>query len=171
MDKGEVPYTFDFATSVVARGEIELHRRAGEVIPEGWAIDPDGRPTTDPGRALEGAMLTFGGYKGSALSIMIELLAGPLIGDLLGHETRPASDDGAGRPWHGELILAIDPRTLLGDEVDRYLQHAEALFDGVLRQGARLPSQRRHEARQRSLEHGLTLPGALYHELDGLRKA
>lgn len=164
------PYTFDFATSVVARGEIELHRRAGDAIPEGWAIDTDGQSTTDPVKALEGAMLPFGGYKGSALSIMIELLAGPLIGDLLGHQTRPASDDGTGRPWHGELILAIDPRTLHGDDTDGHLARAEALFEGVLGQGARLPSQRRHAARRRSREQGVTIPETLYQELDALRR-
>lgn len=167
---GTFPYTFDFATSVVARGEIELHRRAGEAIPEGWAVDRQGEPTTDPATALEGAMLTFGGYKGSALSIMIELLAGPLIGDLLGHETQPANADGQGKPFHGELLLAIDPATLLGADRERHMQHAEALFEGVLAQGARLPSQRRHEARRRSRELGVTIPATLYQELDRLRQ-
>jgi hypothetical protein len=61
---GASPYVFDFATSVAARGEIELRRRAGEALPEGWALDPDGAPTTDPERALAGAMLPFGGHKG-----------------------------------------------------------------------------------------------------------
>lgn len=168
---GRAPFTFDFATSRVARGEIELCRRAGTAIPDDWAVDPDGRATTDPARALQGAMLTFGGHKGSALSIMVELLAGPLIGDLLGHETRPADDDGAGRPWHGELIVAIDPRRLLGDDMERQLQHAEVLFEGVLAQGARLPSQRRHEARRHSREHGVTIPAPLYRELTRLRDA
>ncbi|QFT85941.1 (2R)-3-sulfolactate dehydrogenase (NADP(+)) [Halomonas sp. THAF12] len=102
---------------------------------------------------------------------MVELLAGPLIGDLLGHETRPADDDGAGRPWHGELIVAIDPRRLLGDDMERQLEHAEALFEGVLAQGARLPSRRRHEARRRSRTHGVTISASLYRELTRLREA
>ncbi|RAH37973.1 Ldh family oxidoreductase [Halomonas sp. SL1] len=164
-----MPFTFDFATSVVARGEIELHRRAGDTIPEGWALDAQGRATLDPDAALNGAMLTFGGYKGSALSIMIELLAGPLIGDLLGHETSPANEERAGRPWHGELIVVIDPHRLLGDEAARHLQHAEALFAGVLEQGARLPSRRRHEARRRSREQGVTIPRGLHQQLVRLR--
>ncbi|GED21425.1 Ldh family oxidoreductase [Halomonas halmophila] len=166
---GRFPYTFDFATSVVARGEIELHRRASETLPAGWAIDAEGAPTTDPEAALEGAMLPFGGHKGAALSIMIELLAGPLIGDLLGHETRAATPGGEGRPQHGELLLAIDPAVLTGASVEQHLAHAEALFEGVLAQGARLPSQRRHAARQRSWTKGLTIPMTLYQELDRLR--
>lgn len=70
------PYVFDFATSAVARGEIELHRRADKEIPPGWALDSSGRSTTDPAAALAGSMLTFGGHIGSALSTMIELLEG-----------------------------------------------------------------------------------------------
>ncbi|EDQ03658.1 putative malate dehydrogenase protein [Sulfitobacter indolifex HEL-45] len=87
---GDDPYVFDFATSVAARGEIELHRRAGTPLPEGWAIAPDGTPTTDPEAALAGAMLPFGGHKGSAISTMIELLAGVMIGDLTSPEARDA---------------------------------------------------------------------------------
>ena len=88
--EGGDPYVFDFATSVAARGEIELHRRAGTPLPEGWAIAPDGSPTTDPEAALAGAMLPFGGHKGSAISTMIELLAGVMIGDLTSPEAREA---------------------------------------------------------------------------------
>ncbi|WP_136067458.1 Ldh family oxidoreductase [Modicisalibacter radicis] len=165
---GKAPYTFDFATSVVARGEIELHKRAGEALPEGWAIDKDGNPTTDPHAALDGALLPFGGYKGSALSTMIELLAGPLIGDLLGHETRAATPDGQGKPFHGELIIAFSPETFLGDDTERQQRHAEALFEGIVDQGARLPSQRRFAARERSRAAGVTIPQALHDELEAL---
>jgi len=165
---GKTPYTFDFATSVVARGEIELHKRAGEVLPEGWAIDREGNPTTDPQAALDGALLPFGGYKGSALSTMIELLAGPLIGDLLGHETQAATPDGQGKPFHGELIIALSLEAFLGSDQEKHQRHAEALFEGILDQGARLPSQRRFAARERSRAVGVTIPQALYDELKAL---
>ena len=165
---GKAPYTFDFATSVVARGEIELHKRAGKSLPQGWAIDHEGNPTTDPQAALDGALLPFGGYKGSALSTMIELLAGPLIGDLLGHETQAATPDGEGKPFHGELIIAFSLEAFLGSDKERHQQHAEALFDGILSQGARLPSQRRFEARERSRVHGVTIPQTLHDELKAL---
>ena len=91
---GRDPFVFDFATSAVARGQIELYRRAGKPIPLGWAIDRSGQPTTDPVEALTGAMLPFGGYKGSALAAMIELIAGPLIGDMTSVESL-AYDEGA----------------------------------------------------------------------------
>jgi LDH2 family malate/lactate/ureidoglycolate dehydrogenase len=163
---------FDFATSAVARGEIELHRRAGKPIPEGWAIDSDGRPTTDAAAALAGAMLTFGGHKGSALSTMIELLAGPLIGDLTSAESM-AADHGAGAsPLGGELIIAIDPGSFLGAALADGLQRAEALLEGIIGQGARLPSQRRYEARARTLARGtLCIPRALHDDLLALLDA
>lgn len=160
------PFVFDFATSAAARGEIELHRRAGKPIPEGWALDADGRPTTDAEAAMQGAMLTFGGHKGSALSAMIELMAGPLIGDFLSLESQ-AHDAGQGAtPYHGELILAFDPQTFMGGQVAAHAGRAEALFDAIVGQGARLPSQRRYEARARSLKTGtVSLPAKLYRDI------
>ncbi len=159
------PYVFDFATSAVARGEIELHRRAGEPIPEGWGIDDAGRPTTDPAAALAGAMLTFGGHKGSALSTMVELIAGPLIGDLTSAESL-AADHGAGAsPLGGELIVAIDPAGFLGPLAQAHLHRAEALFESMTQQGARLPGARRHAARARSLAEGVRIPADLHREI------
>lgn len=163
---GQNPFVFDFATSAAARGEIELHRRAGKPIPEGWAVDTDGQPTTDPTEAMAGAMLTFGGHKGSALSAMIELMAGPLIGDLLSLESQ-AFDAGAGAtPYHGELVIAIDPQVFMGPSADLHSARAEALFEAIVDQGARLPSQRRYEARARSEASGtVSIPTALYKDI------
>jgi LDH2 family malate/lactate/ureidoglycolate dehydrogenase len=166
---GPFPFVFDFATSAAARGEIELHRRAGKPIPEGWAIDADGAPTTDPDAALSGAMLTFGGHKGSALAAMVELMAGPLIGDLT---SRASQDFDAGvgvTPCHGELLVAFDPDLLSGGRAAENAMRAEALFDAIVGQGARLPSQRRYEARARSLANGtVDIPRALHDDLRAL---
>jgi LDH2 family malate/lactate/ureidoglycolate dehydrogenase len=165
------PFVFDFATSATARGEIELHRRAGKDIPPGLALDRIGRPTVDPTEALGGAMLTFGGHKGSALSTMVELLAGPLIDDMISMESK-AYDDGAGAtPCHGELILIFDPSVFLGEALGKNLARAESLFDAIIGQNARLPSQRRYEARLKSLRDGVTIPWTLYQELAALTKA
>lgn len=76
----EAPLIVDMSTSVVARGKIIVAAQQGMAIPEGWAIDADGRPTTDPERALRGAVLPFGGPKGSALSFVVDLLAGVWTG-------------------------------------------------------------------------------------------
>ncbi|BAQ73133.1 malate/L-lactate dehydrogenase [Pseudomonas sp. Os17] len=165
---GGNPFVFDFATSAIARGDIELHARQGKPIPEHWAIDADGEPTTDARAALQGAMRTFGGHKGSALAAMIELLAGALIGDLTSAESM-AFDEGVGAtPCHGELVLAFDPQVFLGEGYQAGLERAEGLFAAIAQQGARLPSQRRFEARARSLERGVQVPRALWNDIQAL---
>jgi delta1-piperideine-2-carboxylate reductase len=169
--EGQEPFVFDFATSAVARGEIELHRRTGKAIPEGWGIDAEGHPATDAAAVLDGgAMLPFGGHKGSALSLMVELIAGPLIGDLTSRESIAADGGKGGSPLGGELILAIDPAGFLGGDVSANLAKAEAIFDDILGQGARLPSQRRYTARRKSLKEGVDVPKALYDDLVKLRR-
>ncbi len=108
------PFIVDMATSAAARGEIQLHQRAGKALPEGWGIDSQGQPTTDAAEVLNGAMLTFGGHKGSALAAMVELLAGPLIGDMTSAESLAWDNGAGGLPYGGELILALDPQRFLG---------------------------------------------------------
>lgn len=161
--EGKHPFVFDFATSAIARGEIELHRRAGKPIPLGWGVDANGQPSTDPNVVLDqGAMLTFGGHKGAALAAMVELIAGPLIGDLTSQESLDFDAGTKSLPYHGELIIALDPVRFLGDAAEAELARAEALFTAMQQDGARLPSQRRYEARARSDANGVTLPAALH---------
>jgi len=162
---GRDPFVFDFATSAVARGEIELHRREGRAVPGDWGYDADGNAVTDAEAVLNGAMRTFGGHKGSALAAMVELLAGPLIADMTSAESIAADQDRGGSPIGGELILAIDPAGFLGDAVQDHLARAEELFEAIEGQGARLPSQRRYAARAHSLTQGVTIPAALYADI------
>ena len=165
---GKQPFIFDFATSAIARGDIELHRRAGKAIPEGWGIDANGQTSTDAEAVMNGAMLTFGGHKGSALAAMVELIAGPLIGDLTSAESLAYDAGSKSSPYHGELIIALDPQRFLGAAADEHLARAEVLFEGIQEQGARLPSQRRYDARARSLTDGVQIPQALYDDLHAL---
>jgi LDH2 family malate/lactate/ureidoglycolate dehydrogenase len=165
---GRDPYVFDFATSVVARGEIELHRRAGKPLPEGWAIDAAGAPTTDPVAALAGAMLSFGGHKGSAIGTMIELLAGVMIGDLTSPEALEFLGTTTIAPRHGELILALSPEKFAAGRPGNPFDRAETLLQAITGQGARLPSARRYAARARSLAEGITLSAADVDLLDRL---
>jgi LDH2 family malate/lactate/ureidoglycolate dehydrogenase len=165
---GHAPYVFDFATSVAARGEIELHRRAGTPLPEGWAIDAEGRPTTDPEAALAGAMLPFGAHKGSAIGTMIELLAAVMIGDKTSPEVLDYLGSTALAPFHGELILAFDPAKFAAHRAGNPFERAEVLFEAILGQGARLPSQRRFAARAVALDKGIVLTQAEVGILDRL---
>ena len=165
---GRPPLVFDQASSASARGEIMIHQRDGKPIPEGWGIDAAGNPTTDPAAALAGAQLPFGGYKGASIALMIELLAGALVGDLFSFEASEVDPGDGGPPRGGELVIAIDPAKLSagGDP----LRHAEALFARILEQeGARLPSDRRYAARQRTPLEGVTIPRSLYDTIGDLR--
>ncbi|MEX3815388.1 Ldh family oxidoreductase [Paraburkholderia sp. BR13439] len=165
---GKNPFVFDFATSVVARGEIELARKKGESLPDGWALDENGQPTNDPGKALEGALLTFGSHKGSALSAMIELLAGPLLSDSMSFESLQSyAESGVPLP-RGELILAFSLERFAVGTARENQEHAELLLDKIVEQGARLPSQRRFAARARSIADGVVLSESLYNEIRAL---
>lgn len=164
--KDHPPLVFDQASSVTARGEIQIHLRDGKPIPEGWAIGPDGNPTTDPGTALKGSQLPFGGHKGAAIALMVELLAGALVGDLFSYEAA-AKDTGTGAPLGGEFLIAIDPGRCVRDgDSEKQLAHAERLFQKIREQeGTRLPSDRRYAARKRTPKEGVLIPRSLHQTL------
>ena len=170
--KDRPPMVFDQASSAIARGEIMIHKRDGKAIPEGWAIGPDGGPTTDPEQALAGAQLPFGGYKGSAISLMVELMASGLPQNTFGFEAA-AEDTGDGGPSKGgELMLAMDPaRFVPGGDAASSLDHAEQLFSRLLAQdGTRLPSDRRYAARERTPVEGIRIPQSLYDSIVAFRE-
>jgi len=163
----DFPLVFDQASSTMARGDIQIAARDGKSVPETAGIGPDGAPTTDPNTVLAGAQLGFGGYKGASLAMMVELLAGPLIGELLSIESEKEDAGRGGPPRGGELILALDPAKF-GDP-DGFLQHGEKLITAILAQdGTRLPGARRFANRPISEAKGITIPAALYTEIQQL---
>ena len=167
---GKPPVVFDQASSAAARGEILLHQRASRALPEGWAVGPDAQPTTDPDRALAGAQLPFGGYKGASIALMIELLAGALIGDLLSYEAGEYDSAGVGAPRGGEFLIAIDPSRCSPDgDRSAPLAHAERLFERILTQdGTRLPGQRRFEVRELTRSAGVDIDNELLDQIRGV---
>jgi len=161
------PLVFDQASSMSARGEIQLHAIAGETIPDGWAIDEFGNPTNQPDAALQGAQLPFGGHKGSSIALMIELLAGALIGELFSYESSAKDTLNVGAPFGGEFVIAIDPTHTLSDGNTVAAQNrAEELFKRILEQeGTRLPSSRRYEARKNTQSNGVDIPVSLHEQI------
>ena len=114
-------------------------------------------------------MLPFGSYKGSALSIMVELLAGPLIDDMTSLESMAFADGKAGAPYHGQIIIAFDPHLFNGGKTVENDNRAERLFADIIEQGARLPSQRRYAARAANLKRGyVEIPQQLHTDLAAL---
>lgn len=135
--EGEVAMQFDQSTTTVALGKITMAKAAGEKIPEGWAIDADGKPTTDPEAALAGSLVSTGGYKGWGFGLMVELLAAGMTGGVVSRDVKPLkAPDG---PPHdlGQYYLLIDP-DVSGVFPDRLKQVAEAI---ALDEGARMPGQ------------------------------
>lgn len=160
---------FDQASSAMARGDIMLHARDGKPVPDNVGIDAGGVPTNSPDKILEGAQLGFGGYKGASLGLMIELLAGPLMGEFLSFEAHEDDAGKGGPPKGGELMIVIDPKKF-GNE-DGFLDHGEKLFAEILKQdGTRLPSQRRFDAREDTLNNGIKVHPVLYAQILELSK-
>lgn len=161
------PLVFDQASSAMARGEIQISARDGHSVPETAGIGPDGETTTDPNVVLEGAQLGFGGYKGASLAMMVELLAGPLIGEFLSFEALEDDNSLGGPPKGGELILALDPAKF-GDG-DGFLDHGEKLFAEIMSMpGTRLPGERRFINRQKTPTAGITIPESLHNQIHDL---
>lgn len=158
---GAPPLVFDQASAYMARGDVMIHAREGKEVPIGCGIDPAGNPTTDPNEVLAGAQLSFGGYKGSAIALMVELLAGGLIGDLFSYEAGAKDNNDGGPPPGGELILAFDPaRFGAGDGLSA---HVEDFFRELKSQGdIRLPGERRHRNRLRTPTEGIAVKAELH---------
>ena len=168
--KDNPPLIFDQASSVMARGEVMLASREGKELPPGVGVDAEGNPTTDPDKVLEGALLAFGGHKGSSIAMMIELFACALIGESFSFEAADRDNNDGGPPRGGELILAIDPN-LFGD-AEGWADHAERLFDRIQEQdGARLPSARRYNNRASSATTGITLSEKAHNDIQALLAA
>ena len=154
------PLVVDLSLSVAARGKILQAAKEGTAIPGDWAVDETGSPTTDPERALAGALLPIGGAKGFALALVVEVLSGVLAGGMLSSDLdlpweRPESR--ASTP--GLFLLALDP-SLLGSR-DEQRATLSRLGDVVRATGGRLPGERRRDARRRNERDGIALPDGL----------
>ena len=144
--KGKTPVVYDMATASMAMGEVQVAKREGHKVPLGTGLNKDGKETTDPAEIADGGvLLPFGGYKGSGIAMMVELLAGALVGDNFSYETAAKDNNDGGPPSGGEFILAISPEKLSGNDWDK---HSSEFFDKMKSMdGVRLPGERRHKNR------------------------
>jgi delta1-piperideine-2-carboxylate reductase len=165
--QGGLPMVWDQASSGTAHGEILLAARAGHTIPEGVAVDVEGHPTTDPEAVLQGgAMLPFAGHKGSAIALMVEIMAAALTGGRFGFEDHSADFPGAETSNAGECIILIDPRHFAGAD---FAERLDGLFSHLSAGGvARLPADRRHAARAKADQLGITVTQSTYEYLCSL---
>jgi L-2-hydroxycarboxylate dehydrogenase (NAD+) len=169
----EPPVVLDMATTVAAYGKVKAKAQRGEQMPEGWMMDREGRPLTDPKRAEEGFLLPIGGYKGYGLATIIGLLSGTLNGAAMGSEVIDFNHDDTTATNTGQALLVVDPDAF-GDvqefkqRVDRLVRELRASerMPGVDR--IWLPGEQSHEKRIANERDGVALPPALRAQLDQL---
>jgi len=143
--KNNFPVVFDMATATMAKGEVMIAARDGHMLPDGVGLDQNGKPSNDPKEILKGVLLPFGGYKGSAISMMVELFAAGLTGDVFSYEAEENDNNDGGPPSGGEFIMALNPE-LIGDA--NWEKHCEGFFHKLSTiDGVRLPGSRRHKKR------------------------
>jgi len=161
--KGHAPLIIDLSLTEVARGKIMVAAKDGKPIPLGWALDADGKPTTDAKAALTGSMAAIGGVKGVLLALMVELLCCALTGAQFGFENDSFFEPG--RPASiGHALLAIDPGALAGSSA--YEERIETLIAAMLEdEGVRLPGERRHKLVADARASGIAVPDALLKQL------
>lgn len=151
------------STSATARVNVIERATRGEMIPHGWALDGEGRPTTDPKVALEGTVAPLGGHKGTALALMVDILAAGLTGAHWSHEAASFIDNSGGPPGVGQLFIALSPARLGAPD----LSDRVAAMIGALNAegGVHVPGERRAASHARAERDGVSVPAALYEQL------
>jgi len=165
--KDKDPIVVDLALTTVVRGRIMMAMRKGERIPEGWALDRHGRPTTDPKEAIEhGSLFPIGGAKGAMLGLMFELICASLTGAAIGPEADSFFSEEGNRPRVGQAFIAIDPGALAG--MDRFSERVETVVKTMLADPeVRLPGARRF-ASEASSRKGIEVPDELLAQIEKL---
>ena len=162
--EGGAPVVIDVSMSKVARGKIMAANQKKEPIPEGWALDADGNPTTDAKAALAGTMVPLGDAKGTALALMVELLCAGLTGANYAYEQSSFFDAEGAPPATGQLLIAIDPQAFGGTRALARFAEMAGLVAGM--EGARLPGSRRQAIRERLRRDGISADAALVIEIE-----
>jgi len=162
----EPPLIFDQASSAMAFGEIALAAKAGHPVSPGVGVDRRGQPTTIAQAIIDGgALLPFGGHKGSAITLMVELLAAALTGSNFSFEVGSSAAPGTRTVRTGELVILIDPRRV---GASNFYQRVDVIIDKLMASGVkRLPGNRRHQNRMRSLSEGIAVSDAMLATLNG----
>lgn len=168
--KQAAPLVIDLSLTTVTRGKIMLAAQKGESIPAGWALDRQGKPTTNAKAALEGGSLfPIGGAKGAMLALTFELLCCALTGAAFGFEADSFFAEQGNRPRIGQAFLVLDPSALAGQDV--YYQRIETLLSAMLADpDVRLPGERRHKLAREAQERGIEIPEALHEQLKKLAR-
>lgn len=163
----------DLSSSAVARGHVITAAKEGRSIPLGWALDQEGRPTTDPKAALNGTLIPLGGPKGYALALAIEVMSGILSGAAVGGDVGFIYDDRKDPANIGHTFIAIDVSRLMPIEI--FNQRMESMISDIkavpVADGfseIRIPGERRQSIAQERLSTGIPINPFLMKELQEL---
>ena len=165
--KGKDPLVIDLALTTVVRGKIMMAMKRGEKIPEGWALDRDGKPTTDPKEAIEhGSLFPIGGAKGAMLALMFELICASLTGAAIGPEADSFFSEEGNKPRIGQAFIGIDPGALAG--MEKFSERVETVVAAMQADpGVRLPGARRF-ASEKSSKNGIEVSDELLAQIEKL---
>lgn len=162
--RGRTPISIDLSLSEVARGKLMTAARRGESIPLGWALDEQGRPTTDPQAGLAGMMCPAGGVKGAMLALMVELLCVGLGGGAWAFEADSFFKAQGNRPNLCHVFLLIDPAAFAGS--DSYDERLEVLVEAMLQDAdVRLPGERRRHLAAQAEQDGVQVDPDIIRQL------
>ncbi|WP_170333563.1 Ldh family oxidoreductase [Ruegeria arenilitoris] len=165
---GQSALLIDQSASTIAKSEVMKHAREGKSIPVGWALDPDGNPTTDPNVGLKGSMAPSGGYKGVGVALLTEVLAAALTGATLGIHASPFSGTAGGPPKTGQFFIAIDVSATADDAFStRIADLVEAIR---YQDGAHLPGDGRRAKRLAANSEGVAVNVATLEKIEALLK-
>ena len=163
---GQPALLVDQSASTIAKSEVMKYAREGKPIPEGWALDADGAPTTDPEVGLKGSMAPSGGYKGVGVALLVETMAAALAGATLGKDASPFSGTAGGPPRTGQFFIAIDPGATSGGG---FADRMAALTDAIhAQEGARLPGDGRGAKRVQAARTGVAVSMATLAKIEAM---
>ena len=161
------PLVIDLALSKVARGKVMEANQKGKAIPDDWAFDIDGNPTTDAAAALKGTMAPYGGAKGAALALMVEVLSAGLAGANFSYEASSLFEEDGPPPELGHTIIAIDPDAANGGGTS--MRMASLAEEMAKQDGVRLPGRRGRGLRADALANGIEIEDDVLKAIDALR--
>ena len=166
--KGKIAFLVDQSSSAVAWTAVKTAAEEHRAIPLGWAIDRDGKPTTDPEEGLKGSMAPAGGYKGFGQGLIVETMCAALAGANRGPEMGSFMDNDGLPIGCGQFFIALEPKVFSGGLFDKQIERLVASITS--QPGARMPNAKREESHRKLMKSGIAIDKALYERLKSFAK-
>jgi (2R)-3-sulfolactate dehydrogenase (NADP+) len=166
--KGKIAFLIDQSSSAVAWTAVKTAAEEHRAIPLGWAIDRDGKPTSDPEEGLKGSMAPAGGYKGFGQGLIVETMCAALAGANRGPEMGSFMDNDGLPIGCGQFFIALEPKVFSGGLFDKQIERLVASITS--QPGARMPNAKREESHRKLMKSGIPIDKALYERLKSFAK-